>query len=111
MHPFKGTLFESFAIAELYKYFFNKNKTPSLFYWRDVQGHEIDVIDIARGKGYTKLAHYLEIAPALRRNVLCAVLQQIAQSQCGRWIEQEMIEEILAWLVVAENQAPLKKGV
>ncbi len=75
-------------------------------YW----SHGKNVIDLARHKGYEKLAHYLEIAPALRRNVLCAVLQQVAEAQCGRFIEKEMIEEILAWLVVAENQAPLKKG-
>lgn len=44
MHPFKGALFESLVISELFKFNFNKNSQPSLYFWRDVQGHEIDIL-------------------------------------------------------------------
>lgn len=44
LHPLRGPLFESFTISEIFKYGYNNNKNPQIYYWRDVQGHEIDVI-------------------------------------------------------------------
>ncbi len=44
LHPIKGGLFESLVISELFKYYHNRNMQPPLYFWRDVQGHEIDVI-------------------------------------------------------------------
>lgn len=43
-HPLRGALFESFVISELHKFHYNNNITPSIYFWRDVQGHEIDCI-------------------------------------------------------------------
>lgn len=43
-HPLKGALFESFVMSEIFKYSYNNNKVPQLYFWRDVQGHEIDAI-------------------------------------------------------------------
>ncbi|MBX9830361.1 ATP-binding protein [Candidatus Babeliales bacterium] len=43
-HPLKGALFESFVISEMFKHNYNHNKTPQIYFWRDVQGHEIDVV-------------------------------------------------------------------
>lgn len=43
-HYLRGGLFESFVIAELYKTFYNADKVPHLFFWRDHTGHEIDCI-------------------------------------------------------------------
>ena len=43
-HPLRGALFESFVVSEMHKYYYNCNKIPQLFFWRDIQGHEIDVI-------------------------------------------------------------------
>lgn len=40
-----GTLFETFVVNELLKSFFYRgNNYPPLFYYRDQQGHEVDVI-------------------------------------------------------------------
>jgi hypothetical protein len=44
IHPMRGPIFESFVMSELFKYRFNQGKEPSLYFWRDVQGHEIDCI-------------------------------------------------------------------
>ncbi len=44
VHPIRGVLFESFAVSEMFKYNFNNNEQPALYFWRDVQGHEIDVV-------------------------------------------------------------------
>lgn len=43
-HYLRGALFENFVINELMKYRLNQGKEPSLYFWRDVQGHEIDCI-------------------------------------------------------------------
>ena len=44
IHPMKVHVFESFIVSEVFKYGFNHNQNFSLFFWRDVQGHEIDLI-------------------------------------------------------------------
>jgi len=43
-HPMKGALVESFVISEMFKYNYNHNEQPQLYFWRDIQGHEIDCI-------------------------------------------------------------------
>lgn len=42
--PFRGGLFESLIISECFKYSYNRNEQPQLYFWRDSQGHEIDCI-------------------------------------------------------------------
>ncbi len=43
-HYLKGGLVESFVISNLYKEFYNQGKEPSLYFWRDSHGHEIDCL-------------------------------------------------------------------
>lgn len=43
-HPLRGALFESFMISEFFKYNYNHNESPHIYFWRDTQGHEIDCI-------------------------------------------------------------------
>jgi len=40
----RGAVFESFIISELYKNFLHRGEQPSLYFWRDSTGHEIDII-------------------------------------------------------------------
>jgi len=49
LSTFRGSLFESYIIADLYKQFYNLGKRPSLYYWRDLNGRlEIDgIIEVA----------------------------------------------------------------
>ncbi len=44
VHPLRGALFETFAMSELFKGCYNKAIRPSIYFWRDVQGHEIDCL-------------------------------------------------------------------
>lgn len=44
LHPLKGSLFENFIIAETLKYSYHTNKIRDFWFWRDVQGHEVDLI-------------------------------------------------------------------
>lgn len=44
VHPMRGGIFESFVISELFKQHYNQNMKPDIYFWRDIQGHEIDCI-------------------------------------------------------------------
>lgn len=44
VHPMRGALFESFVFSEIFKYYYNASMRPDIYFWRDVQGHEIDCI-------------------------------------------------------------------
>lgn len=44
LHPMKGSLFENFVIAEFVKNNYHQNLNRDFWFWRDVQGHEVDLI-------------------------------------------------------------------
>ena len=43
-NPLKGAIFETMVVIEMVKKFTNKGLSPSLYFWRDKTGHEVDVI-------------------------------------------------------------------
>jgi len=43
-HPVKGSLFENMMIAEYVKRMHHKNKVQDVWFWRDSEGHEVDMI-------------------------------------------------------------------
>lgn len=43
-HPNRANIFESAIISDFFKLEYNKDTTPSLYFWRDKTGHEIDCI-------------------------------------------------------------------
>lgn len=43
-HPVKGSLFENMMIAEYVKRMYHKNKVNDVWFWRDSEGHEVDMI-------------------------------------------------------------------
>lgn len=43
-HFLKGALFENFIFMELEKHFFNLGEKPSIYFWRDKRGVEIDFL-------------------------------------------------------------------
>lgn len=40
----RGGLFESLVISEFYKQFYNQGQEPSIYFWRDSHGHEVDCL-------------------------------------------------------------------
>ncbi len=49
LHASRGSIFESFVVADLMKSFLNRGRESDLYFWRDSTGHEIDVvIDLGR---------------------------------------------------------------
>ncbi len=43
-HYLRGGLIESLIISELIKQFYNKGQEPSIYFWRDSHGHEVDCV-------------------------------------------------------------------
>ncbi|MHB8138443.1 MAG: ATP-binding protein [Smithellaceae bacterium] len=43
-HPLRGSIFETFIIAELIKSRLNRGEKPAFYFWRDNNGNEVDVI-------------------------------------------------------------------
>ncbi|MEN8232757.1 MAG: DUF4143 domain-containing protein [Thermodesulfobacteriota bacterium] len=46
----RGSLFETFIIAELVKSRFNQGEKADLFFWRDSNGNEVDIIAELSGR-------------------------------------------------------------
>lgn len=44
LHPIKSALFENLIIADLAKQAYHHGENPSLFFWRDSTGHEVDLL-------------------------------------------------------------------
>lgn len=44
MHASRGAVFENYVLAEILKSFLNQGREADVYFWRDVQGHEIDFI-------------------------------------------------------------------
>ena len=43
-HSARGAIFETFVVAELLKSSLHRGEDPPLWFWRDSQGHEVDVL-------------------------------------------------------------------
>ena len=43
-HPLRGSVFESYAVSEIYKYHYHHGIPDNIYYFRDYQGHEVDVL-------------------------------------------------------------------
>ncbi|PLY03422.1 MAG: AAA family ATPase [Desulfuromonas sp.] len=43
-HPLRGSIFETFVISEVKKLFCNRGEQGELYFWRDSNGNEVDVL-------------------------------------------------------------------
>lgn len=43
-HPLRGAVFENMIIVDLYKKFVNKGEDPPFYFYRDSNGHEVDLV-------------------------------------------------------------------
>ena len=43
-HPLRGSIFETFVVAEVMKSFLNRGERPNLYFWRDSNGVEVDIL-------------------------------------------------------------------
>lgn len=63
-HPLRGALFENMVVAEFYKRYFNRGRTPHLYFYRDSSQKEVDLIE---EQTFDQL-HIYEIKSAKRYN-------------------------------------------
>ena len=49
-HPLRGNLFETLVVSELVKGYFNQGERAPLYFWRDSNGNEVDVITDGGGR-------------------------------------------------------------
>lgn len=49
-HPLYGSLFETFIVSEFMKFFANKGIDQDMFFWRDQQGTEADIVIVEGNK-------------------------------------------------------------
>ncbi len=43
-HPLRGAVFESYVVSEVYKYYYHHGIPDNVYYFRDYQGHEVDLL-------------------------------------------------------------------
>ncbi|MHC4874296.1 MAG: ATP-binding protein [Planctomycetota bacterium] len=43
-HPLRGSIFETFVVSEIIKQYFHTGTPESLYFYRDYQGHEVDLV-------------------------------------------------------------------
>lgn len=61
----RGKLFENFVIAEVLKKYYNKGLEPNIYFWRDTNGREIDLVIESGGK----IAYAVEIKSSTTINL------------------------------------------
>jgi len=44
IHSARGAVFESWALSELFKNYYNRGNEPDVYFWRDSTGHEVDFL-------------------------------------------------------------------
>jgi predicted AAA+ superfamily ATPase len=49
-HPLRGSIFETFVVAEVMKSFFNRGERPQIHFWRDSNGIEVDLLIEREGR-------------------------------------------------------------
>lgn len=92
-HPLRGSLFENWVITELYKSRVHRGNQPDLYFWRDKEGHEVDVLLESKGK-----THAFEIKSG--QTVAADFFKNIEF-----WRGLEGSDPIVSWLVYGGKQA------
>lgn len=80
-HPLRGNMFETLIISEMAKSQLNKGERPALYFWRDSNGNEIDLI-IEQG------AHLMPI-----------------EIKSGRTLTRDFYKGLEKWCEIAGNSA------
>lgn len=84
-HPLRGPIFESWVVAELLKQRYHQAQQANIYYFRENNGHEVDLlldfgtkveaVEIKAGKTYAtdffkNIAYYRKLNPHCRRGVV-----------------------------------------
>jgi predicted AAA+ superfamily ATPase len=92
-HSARGAIFESLVCAELYKNFVHRGELPTLYFWRDSAGHEVDflvdtgqdLIPVEAKSGQTIAADFFDNINywrSLGKETLCSPALVYGGNQC-----------------------------
>lgn len=98
IHPLKGAIFESFVFSELSKYFSNRAKIQTLYFWRDVQGHEVDFLI------EQSINHIIPIEVKARKTITDDFFKEVVT-----WKNISQQEKQAAYIVYAGNLTSKRK--
>jgi len=99
LHAARGPIFESFVLSELYKNFVHRGQAPTLYFWRDAAGHELDFL-IDQG------SHLLAVEAKSARTVASDFFDAI-----GYWRRLSRRPRVPAALIYAGDQPFRRQGV
>jgi uncharacterized protein len=85
VHPHRSAVFETFVASEIMKNAYNSAETPSLYFWRDRSGNEIDFL-IERGS---------DLLPI--------------EAKSGKTVASDWLDSLKNWRAFAANRT--KQGV
>jgi uncharacterized protein len=69
-HPLRGAIFESFVLSELRKLFLHNGEHPPLYFWRDSNGLEVDVlIDLGATRLPIEIKSGETVTPSILRSL------------------------------------------
>lgn len=98
-HPLRGSIFETFVVAEIVKTRFNRGERAALHFWRDSNGNEVDVIaDV----GTQLMPIEIKSGQTLNREYF---------SGLDRWVAQAGERAVTPTLVYGGTEPHERKGV
>lgn len=80
-HPLRGAVFENMVVSEMVKRSYNRAELPSLTFYREKSGREIDVID----EGVTPAAMYEVKASRTFRPEFTDNMKKVSEILSGTW--------------------------
>lgn len=81
-HPLRGAMFETWAVAEIFKQYAHQGKRPPLFFWRDKTGHEVDLL----------MDSGLKVLPV--------------EMKSGQTFQPDMVQDLTYWRRLAQPPDP-----
>ena len=97
-HALRGALFETWVVSECIKYHFNQGLSANIYFWRDQQGHEVDLI-IEQGE---------ELIPIEIKSGQTINSDYFQSLQRWQTIDTNCKQ---AWLIYGGNQQKIQRGI
>jgi uncharacterized protein len=97
-HPLRGSLFECWVISELFKGQFNQGKPADLFFWRDREGNEVDLL-MERGNSLIPLE--IKSGQTVNRDFFRGL---------DYWRNYHENEETQSWLVYGGKEEHIRRN-
>lgn len=99
VHPLRGSIFETFVVAEVVKTSLNRGERAALHFWRDSNGNEVDIIAAV---GTKLMPIEIKSGQTLNRDFFIGL---------ERWIAQESDRVVAPTLIYGGTEPHQRKGI